>query len=206
MSARYLASIWIHPRRTIREIVDNAPGLHVTLFACLAGVGEVLDRATMRNLGDRLPLGAILALACVVGPIAGLISLEIFSRLVRWTGRWLGANGEVGEIKAAMSWASVPAVLFLPLWVPQLALFGNELFQEEMPMLEERPLRLVILMVCGVIEVTAAIWSMVLLCNTVAEVQGYRSAWRGLWNILISGLLIAVPLGCLLLAIVLSQR
>jgi hypothetical protein len=39
-----------------------------------------------------------------------------------------------------------------------------------------------------------SIWGLVLLCNTVAEVQGFRSAWAGLGNVLLAVLLLIVPL------------
>jgi hypothetical protein len=34
----------------------------------------------------------------------------------------------------------------------------------------------------------------VLLCNTIAEVQGYRSAWQGLGNIILAGAVLILPL------------
>jgi hypothetical protein len=32
----------------------------------------------------------------------------------------------------------------------------------------------------------------VLLCNTIAEVQGFRSAWFGLFNLILAGVVIVV--------------
>jgi hypothetical protein len=46
----------------------------------------------------------------------------------------------------------------------------------------------------GLVEVVLGVWSVVLLCQTIAEVQGFRSAWKGLGNVLLAGLVIGVPL------------
>ena len=43
-------------------------------------------------------------------------------------------------------------------------------------------------------EFILGLWEIVLLCNTVAEVQGYRSAWQGLLNLILAGLLLLLPL------------
>lgn len=46
----------------------------------------------------------------------------------------------------------------------------------------------------NLVEMVLGIWGMVLLCNTIAEVQGFRSAWAGLGNTILAGLLLIVPL------------
>ena len=47
------------------------------------------------------------------------------------------------------------------------------------------------------------IWGFVLLCNAIAEVQGFYSAWRGLGNLLLSVAVIVVPLMAIIAFIVL---
>jgi hypothetical protein len=187
-------TIWIRPRRTVRRIVAKNPALHVVLLACLAGVGGTLDRASMRDAGNTIPLSVILALACVLGPIGGLISLWISSHLIRISGNWIGGLGHREHIKTAIAWASVPSVCALPLWIPQLVLFGSDMFTTEMPRLEAQPMLLVPLLAIGLVEMVLSLWGFVLLCNTVAEVQGFESAWGGFGNLILAGLIIVVPL------------
>lgn len=43
-------------------------------------------------------------------------------------------------------------------------------------------------------EVVLGVWSVVLVCHTVAEVQGFRSAWRGLGNICLAIAVVVLPL------------
>jgi hypothetical protein len=187
-------SIWTSPRLTIRKIVSTHPELHVLWLICLAGVGETLDRASMRNSGDEMPLAAILAMACVLGPLGGLFGLWIGSHLIRWTGTWIGGTAPREHIKSAMAWASVPSVLALTLWIPQLVLFGADNFTSATPKLDATPLLWIPFLAIAPVETVIGIWGLVLLCNTIAEVQGFYSAWRGLGNLFLSAAVIVVPL------------
>src|SRR3954465_6527645 len=139
MSPNPFITIWLHPRQTVRRIVTEDPELHVLLLASLAGISEALDRASMRNIGDRLSLPIILGLACVLGPLGGLVSLWLTSYLLRWSGRWIGGVGNAGHIRTAIAWASVPVVFSLPLWIPELLLVGSDLFTKETPHVDAHP-------------------------------------------------------------------
>ena len=200
---RPFRSIWTSPRLTVRKIVSTHPELHVLMLICLAGVGKTLDRASMRNAGDALPLAVILAMACVLGPLGGLFSLWVGSHLIRWTGTWIGGTAPREHIKTAMAWASVPSVFALTLWIPQLVLFGTDNFTIATPRLDATPLLWIPFLIIGLAEIVIGIWGFVLLCNTIAEVQGFYSAWRGLGNLLLSVAVIVVPLMAFIAFIVL---
>ncbi|QDV61650.1 Yip1 family protein [Crateriforma conspicua] len=203
---RPFRTIWTSPRRTVRQIVSINPKLHVVLLACLAGVGETLDRASTRNAGDDLPLAAILGIAILIGPLAGLFSLWIGSHLVRFSGSWIGGVASREHIKTAIAWASVPSIAALPLWIPQIVLFGSDLFTQETPGLEAQPMLLIPFLAFALVELVLGVWAFVLLCNTIAEVQGFRSAWRGFGNLILAGAVVVVPLlGLVLVVAMLSN-
>lgn len=187
-------SIWTSPRLTIRKIVSINPELHVLWLICLAGVGHTLDRASMRNAGDEMPLAAILAMACVMGPLGGLFGLWIGLHLIRWTGTWIGGTAPREHIKSAIAWASVPSVFALTLWIPQLVLFGDDNFTAATPKLDAAHLLWIPFIAIALVEIVIGIWGIVLLCNTIAEVQGFYSAWSGLGNLFLSVAVIVVPL------------
>ena len=182
-------TIWLHPRDTVRRIVADDPSYGVVLLACLSGVSSVLDRASFRNLGDQVPLATILILACTLGPLIGLLSLWAASHLVRWTGNWLGGSASRTHIKTAMAWALVPVVFALLLLVPELILFREEVFTSGTPSIDSN---LAPALALFLLEIVLGVWSLVLACHTVAEVQGFRSAWRGLGNILLPGVVVLV--------------
>jgi hypothetical protein len=88
----------------------------------------------------------------------------------------------------------VPQVVALLLWVPLLLLLGSEAFTAESPRLEAQPWLWIPIGTAALAEFVLTIWSLVLLPHSIAEVQGYRSAWRGLGNLVLASMVIFVPL------------
>ena len=162
------------------------------LLVCLPGIGDTLNRASVGNAGDKMPMGAIIGVACLLGPLVGLLRLWISSHLIRWSGSWIGGTATREHLKTAIAWASVPEVFALLLWIPQLLLFGSDMFTEEKPRLDARPVLWIPFIAIVLLEVVLGVWTLVLLCHTIAEVQGFRSAWRGLGNIVLAGAVIVV--------------
>lgn len=171
------------------------------MLVAITGINKSLDRASLREMGDKFPLFAIVAGAVFIGPLGARFGMWVYSHLIKWSGRLLGGIASREHIKAAMAWATVPTMLVSVLWIPKLLLFGRELFQKETPRMDETPWAGGVLMGIGAVELALGVWTVVLLCNTVAEVQGFKSAWRGLGNLMLAGMVILVPI---LLAIIIG--
>ena len=193
-AGNHFGSIWLHPRRTIRAIVAENPNQQVTLLSCLSGIAQTLDRAATRDGGEEFPLAWVLVASLLLGPLFGLIGVRISTFLVHISGRWIGGQASRRNLLAALAWAYVPQVATLPLWLLAIAIFREELFRDVTPRLEASLVLLGIMLAFGVVQAVAGIWSLVISCNTIAEVQGFRSAWAGLGNIFLAGLLLIVPL------------
>lgn len=185
-------SMWTRPRETIRQIVGAGGAYGVLLLAALGGVAQVLDRATSQNLGDEMSVGAIMLAAIVAGPVAGILGLYVFGWLLEQTGRWIGGAASGSDLRAALAWGSLPNVAGLLLWIPALALAGSEMFRSATPQLAAQPLLALLLLPIGLMWIALAIWSFVLILLAISEVQEF-SDWRALGNLLLAGLLFAVP-------------
>jgi len=186
-------SIWFKPRKTIQQIVDTNPEQMVLMLAGLSGISQVLSRASMRNAGDTVGLSTILSLAIILGPIGGIISLYISSALLKWTGKWIGGRATVVKIRAANAWASLPSVVALIFWFPQLAVFGREIFMSSTPTLDATPALAFVLLICGVSFMILGVWQIIIGLNCLAQVQEF-SVWKALGNIILAFLVIFVPL------------
>ncbi|MBI5687302.1 MAG: YIP1 family protein [Verrucomicrobia bacterium] len=198
MTPNPFLTIWLSPRETIRRIVEWNPNYWVIALACLAGIGQAFDQASMKNIGDETPTALIFAIALVAGPLVGLLQLWIGYQLIRWTGRWLGGMASREHLRTALAWGYVPAVFALTLLIPEWLIAGPELFTKQTPHLNAHPGLLMFLKALGAVGGMLGIWSIVTTCHTVAEVQGYRSAWRGLANLLLPFTLV---IGLILVAI-----
>jgi len=194
-------SMWTKPRATIQQIIDSNPQHLVLLLAAVSGFAELLNQASVKSLGDRLEWPYIVIAAAVLGPITGIISLYLGGALLRWVGSWLGGEASAQQIRAAIAWASVLTIWSLLLWLPELALFGQDLFTTATPRIDANPLLAVALLGFSVVEIILGVWALVVLLKCLGQVQGF-SAWKALGNLILSALVIVVPIMLLVFAFI----
>ena len=117
-----------------------------------------------------------------------------FTGLVRWTGQWLHGSGNQTNIRAAIAWAMLPSNCALVVWIPLLLAFGPELFSNIDHAMQSDPF--LTLLMSGSLMVTFAltVWSVLLACQTVSEVQGYANVWKGFLNIVLATISLVIPL------------
>lgn len=203
MIPREFTAIWFHPRQVIAAIVARDPSYWVLPLAVLSGIGNALDRASLKSAGDRVEVTLILLLVLVFGALGGLVTLYLGSWLLRWTGKWIGGVADASVLRTVIAWASVPSVAALPLWIPQGLLFGKELFTTETPRLDAQPWLWVPFMAMALVEMALAFWSLWILAQGLAEVQGFRSAWKGFLNAVLAVFLVVIPLVIVTLLVIL---
>jgi hypothetical protein len=196
--------IWTRPRDTIRGIVNSDPSRAVILLAWLGGIAETLGNGLFRATSNDVSVWILLVVALYMGPLFGFASTYVGGGLVRMTGGWLGGRANSEECRAALAWAGVPQVAALVLWIPALALFGNELTRKDTPLLDSSPALLAAVAVFGLLWAVTFAWSAVVRWKCLGEVHGF-SAWRGLFASAIAWtLVIAVMVGLVLGAVALD--
>ena len=166
-------SMWTKPRATIQQIVSSNPNKQVLLLACLAGFSQAMDNASVKNQGDSLEWPYIVLSGAIGGPIGGLIGLYLGGLLLCWTGRWVGGQASSQHVRTAIAWAGVPIVWSLLIWIPELLLFGQELFTSETPRLDASVPLTFTLVGFGVIELIIALWVIVVLLKCLGQVHGF---------------------------------
>jgi len=164
------------------------------MLAGVAGIVRALDRAAAMHFGLQFTSGALLVLIAVAGFIGGLISLWGFSLLVRWTGNWLGGKATVEQLHAAYAWSSVPCLVQLPVWGMLIGFIGPRLFRNELTTLAQEPELAAQIFPLTLLTVILGLWSFVLYCHAITEVQGYQSSWKGLLNVVLAASLFLVIL------------
>jgi hypothetical protein len=194
-------SIWTKPRATIQQIVDTNPQKFVVRLTCIEGFASYLEHARfLRHLGDKYDWPVIFAQAAIIGPIAGLIALYFVSAMISWTGTWIGGKAPSRNIRAAMAWSGVPTICVLILWIPQLTLFGQELFTTKIPRIHASPSLWLMFLGFGVIDIIICIWEGVIYLKCLGQVQGF-SIWKALGNAALAALVIIVPVALIAIII-----
>ncbi len=176
------------PAPTIRRILA-AGSRNWTLAGGVAiGVFTVLDTAWLRRLSDDLHFAVVLLLACTLGPPLGILLVHTLAALIGVTGRWLGGAARHRDLCAAVASAVVPMTLVLPALL--VGTMGG--------LYSSGPTALVF----GVIIVPASTWAAFIASVSIAEVQKFPSAWKGLGNLLLANICTAAVLFGLFLAVV----
>lgn len=204
--------IWIKPRETIREIIDFDPTYLVFPLALFTGLARVVDRAMSRNMGDRYDLGFLILFSIVAGPLVGIVSIYIGGSLFSWMGKYFGGQGSTKEVRAALAWSAIPAILIVFLDFGDLVLFRIEEFSIYTPNIDPIPegssstivLIGILWFVLSRLRLAILIWSAVLSIKCLAEAHRF-STWRSLVTILIP-LTILLVLGFVLLAPILLSN
>lgn len=192
-------SIWLRPRATIQQIIDSDPRRLVLVLAAAGGIVEALNRASAKSMGDNLGIPAIFLGAIVLGAISGILSLFIFGALIRWTGRWLGGTASHEQVRAAIAWSLVPYLWVSLMWIPELLLFGEEMFTTEMPRMDADPSLAFAFLGLLLVEFIGGVWALVVYMKCLGQVQGF-SAWKALGNFLLTVLVFVVPIAVIVAA------
>lgn len=185
--------IWTSPRLVFRYLNDNRYDKFVNILLILAGITKAFDKALTRNMGDNLPLIAVLAICIIGGGLFGWISYYIYAALISWTGNWLKGKGDTDSLLRMISHAMIPLIAIMILLIPQISVFGNEIFQSDINVYGTGLLSTLIYYFISFIEISVSIWTIVLIVIGISEVQKF-SIGKSILNMILPLLLIVVPI------------
>ncbi len=199
-------SIWLRPRATIRYILANNPSYGYGLIVFAYGVVNMLQSFESSKSGDKIDsLGVILAVSLIIGPPIVLLGVFISGWLLKVTGNWLQGKASQMDLRIVSLWSYLPLTLAGLMYWPRLSASGHSLFTTEFQDLDVSQLSsnvaTIEYMNLGV-TIVAAIWMIVLASHMVAEVQGFRSSWRGFFNLLLPVMILLVIILALAMMIV----
>lgn len=73
-------------------------------------------------------LETILLKAAGGAVVGGVFWIYVLSWFGHWVGRWFGGNALPSRLRAAMAWPSVVYIATGVIWIPEVVVFGRELF------------------------------------------------------------------------------
>lgn len=187
---RPLAAIFMSPRKAIRGIVSTNAAYGVTALTAVAGITALFSFASSFSLGDTLSTIGVIAVAVALGLPVGVVMMWLMTATTRETGRWLKGTATHEQLKSAIVWGNAPAVFEIPVILTGCALYGNEYFSSARPTMRSFA-QLPTVIALGFVGFAIAVWTIILSSQTIAEVQGFRSAWMGFLNLLLASLVLA---------------
>lgn len=187
-------SIWFHPRKTIRYILDTDPEKHVTLIAMLLGILTAFDKASDQALADTYPgpFWSLIVLCVVIGLLFGPIRLYIYAVVFKWVGSLFGGVATRQEMKTTFAWSFFPMLFALPIWFLIIRMLGRDLFSETGTLIDTNPLIAFIFLICYVALFLLNFWAVILLVINLSEAHRF-SIWKGILTFLLPRLVIIIP-------------
>jgi hypothetical protein len=187
-------SIWIEPRATIRRIVDSDPTRNVLALAAIGpAINSLISQwsAVINGTAHPSVLWPLwVAFSVAIQAALGILFLYIFAAVFRWSGSLLGGTATSVEVRAALAWSQVPAIVAEIILL--FALFAGvpmpKMLPGRLPLID--PAFYKVMFVEGVL----AIWGLITWLKCVAEVHRF-SAWRAFVAILIPPLIVLVIVG-----------
>lgn len=174
-------SIWTKPKQTIRQIISEDPKQQIGLLASLGGIASAMGNNQTVVTG-MISLPAFLGLVLVIGPLAGFLMLYLYGAIIGWACRYLQGVAQGPEMRAAIAWAWVPTICFLPV--------SFALTASTVAMIEQQSANAAAFVaVGGFLAALFGIWSFVISLNTIAEVNQF-SRWRAWGAMILPGLIV----------------
>lgn len=172
-----LTTIWFTPRETVRNS-DKEPVWLKIAIVWAWGAAYALERAMSEGHLSGASFEARLSFPLIIGLFGGLSYFWTMPIAIVLTGSWFKGRAASKEIRRALIVGAIPramSVLFLVL----MAMVLRHDFFDETEISEDRPISdLVVLLATGLLIVVLTIWSIIATSKALAEVQGFKSAWK----------------------------
>ena len=190
---KIFSEIWTSPRKVFKFINTYKYDKYVTGLLILAGITRTFDRASVKNMGDNYSIWGIIAFCIIIGALFGWITYYIYSALISWTGKWINGKGNTASILRVLSYALIPSIISLLLIIPQIVIYGNEIFKAEGDISSGGIVSNIIVYGSMIIEFTLGIWSLVLCIIGISEVQEL-SIGKSILNLVLPAIVIITPI------------
>jgi Yip1 domain len=200
-------SIWIEPRATIRRIVDSDPTRNVLALAAIGpAINSLISQwsAVINGTAHPSVLWPLwVAFSVAIQAAFGILFLYIFAAVFRWSGSLLGGTATGVEVRAALAWSQVPAIVAEIILL--FALFAGvpmpKMLPGRLPLIDPAFYKVM------VVEGVLGIWGFIISLKCIGEVHRF-SAWRAFLAILIPPIimLVIVGLGVFLFASIVGKH
>ena len=192
--------IWTSCRIVFKFLDENHYDKFVTILLVLSGISRTFDRASIKNMGDQMSLGGVIATCIIAGGLLGWISYYLYAALLSWTGKWLKGQGNTKSILRMLAHAMIPTIVALIFLIPQIIIYGNEVFKSEGDIVSAGLTSNIMVYGSMILEFILGVWTIILAVIGLSVVQKI-SIGKSILNLLLPILVILVPILLIVLLI-----
>ncbi|MFK2879402.1 YIP1 family protein [Rhodanobacter hydrolyticus] len=185
----FVPAMFFRPRKTMAKIIDGRHREWVLAIAAVIGAGSALLQASEWRVGQQYGFWPVLLAALVAGALYGVLSLYLSGWLLTVSGRWVGAKGDFGMVRAALAWGRTPMLAACLVFLMQLLVFGDQVFGVSSRSLGDSYALREIYVLSNLAIVVFSVWSLLTTVAALSEVQRLSIA-KTFGNLLIAGLML----------------
>lgn len=128
---RPMRDVWLRPRRVFRELATQPIGATDYLLAAAQGTATAVTVYRTQLSGSGFTAGGVLAIACIFGPLGGVLSLYVFAAIYRRLGQRAGGKSARNQVFHVLAYGGIPVAASLILWIFTALLVGESAIIEK---------------------------------------------------------------------------
>ncbi len=157
--------MWSRPRDTIRTLAFNKPTYGIYFLAIMYALQGFFFYANWWSLGVRTHYPLYLTIGILASPIIGLCWLYLMGFFFYLIGRLFKGMATMRQLRSAVAWSAIPYTITLIMWILLLFWSPEHVFIQDSGVHSS--------IFINFITLIAKIWSLVLLVQSVREVQHF---------------------------------
>lgn len=159
-------SMWLHPRKTIRSVVDSNPRYGVFFLSAIYVLQTLFILFNFWSLGFKFSHYTLLIPSILLTPFLGTIWIGLYGRILQFISRLFGGQAPRSHLQAALAWSGLPMILSLFLWG------GLWLNDPDKVFIQYGPGSLVVLLHASLFILQ--LWTVLLFIQAIREVQQFN--------------------------------
>lgn len=164
-------SIWLQPRATMREVLAHPRSPQMMWgLAVLGGFVTAYSSARSNAIGLDGPLFTVWMIIVLHTLLNAMIYMYILPPITRFFYRFNGGIGDTEATRQAILWGQIPWISCILIWIPDLLMHGEAVFQTRAEMINPTLL---------VLEFIVQTWAMIVALKCLGEAHGL-SFWQSL--------------------------
>lgn len=192
-------TMWVSPQSTVKRIIENqkhGSTMYVIVYAW--ALENLFFYAHAWSLGLGFSVYTIVILSLLLAYSVGRVWLWAIGGVFFFTGRGLGGQATLQQVRIAVTWSNIPELGVVASWIGMLLLAPREVFIEP----GSGDPRILFF---NLANVAFAVWASILMVRSFQAIQNF-SAWRAIANLIIGWVLFSIPLTLLIHVILFFMR
>jgi len=182
-------SMWIQPRTTIAYILENRSKASLLFLCAVIGWPAALQIAQMFSLSSVFSFPWLLVVSVLAAPILGGIGMGVMGFALYIIGKGLGGASSFFDVFCAVTWSNITSFVSVVGYGVILLFFGMSWFSAAWTQEAITSGMAYLFFVLLSIQAVFVIWTIYLLVQSIAQIQGF-SSWKSLGNVVLSMVLL----------------